>query len=544
MKRVRAALGLVLIPPVALYGWAVAAVTLVLDLIATPVVGMLRARQRPAPEPPAHNASVIVLNYNRAAYLRAILPPLQEAVDATPGDHEIIVVDNGSEDESCDVVRAHEGVRLVELDTNRYFIRGNRAGVEAATRDILVFVNNDMRVERDFLRRLLARFGANDVFAVTARIEMDGTRFETGLTRAEFRAGAIHQVQVQHQATDLVPAMWAGGGSSAFDRAKYLALGGFEDLYHPCYVEDMSLSYQAWRRGWRVLYEPGAIAHHGFQGTTVSVLGRQRVRRLDRRNRELLFWRSVTAPDMVLRRALLLPWNLLKDRAQLSARDQAAALLATLPRLPRAWWARTRSRIHHARSDREVLRVANHVSRHRRTIDPRLRQPLRILSVGCDEPEPTPAPDDTVWIEHTIPLTSRAEPPTQDVFGLVPRRYWGATGDVLATERVRDALRETDYDAVVFRDPWALACAPRPLIDESCLLVLPALDEPEASLENMRELHFWRGLTARLGGVLCAREREAKTIAALRPRLRCAVGAPDDREAVAALCRAAAEESA
>ena len=41
------------------------------------------------------------------------------------------------------------------------------------------------------------------------------------------------------------PVFWAGGGSSAFNRAKFIALGGFPEVYSPAYVEDTDLSYQA-----------------------------------------------------------------------------------------------------------------------------------------------------------------------------------------------------------------------------------------------------------------------------------------------------------
>ena len=164
------------LPAIAAYGAVVALVTTLVDLLASPVVLALRRAEPQLDEPPpSRNASVIVPNYDGEHFLRDLLPSLEATVRGTPGEHEILLVDNGSSDGSLEYTRAHHpGVRVVALPENRYFIRGNAAGVAEARGDILVFVNNDMRVEPDFLVHLLEHFDQDDVFAVTSRIEMAG----------------------------------------------------------------------------------------------------------------------------------------------------------------------------------------------------------------------------------------------------------------------------------------------------------------------------------------------------------------------------------
>jgi GT2 family glycosyltransferase len=342
------------LPLVWLLAIAFAVALALLDLLCLPWA--LLARRAPADDaPPTRNAS----NWNGLHFLRDLLPSLRVAVANCPGDHEVIVVDNGSDDGSADWLAAeHPWTKLVRLAENRHFIRGNAAGAAAATRDILVFLNNDMRVEPDWLRALLAPFGPGDLFATTSRIEMDGgSTAETGLTRGFVRHGELRLVQVAGGPGAVAPAMWAGGGSSAFDRRKHDAIGGFEVLYEPCYVEDVSLSWQAWRRGWRCVYVHDSVVHHVHRGSTGRRFGREQLERLDWRNRELFFVRSITDPRLVLTHALLLPWHLRK-RARLLDLPLAhgvLALLAALPRLPRAVIARQGSRRHHRRSDRDVL---------------------------------------------------------------------------------------------------------------------------------------------------------------------------------------------
>lgn len=352
-------LWLALLPLAWLGALAIAFGLLLLDLVWSPIAWW-RRRAAVDSAPPTRNASIVVLNWNGKHFLTELMPSLQTAVANCPGDHEVIVVDNGSDDGSAEWLAAHHPwARVVRLPENRFFIRGNAAGAAVASRDVLVFLNNDMRVEPDWLVALLAPFGPPDVFAVTSRIEMQGERTETGFARGFVKHGELRFVQQPGRAGPPVPVLWAGGGCSAYDRRKHDAIGGFEALYEPCYVEDVSLSYQAWRRGWRCLYAHDSVVHHAHRGTSSRVFGRNRVERLDWRNRELFFVRSVTDPRWVLTHALLLPWHLRKRARHrgLPLADGVRALFAALPRLPAAIVARQRSRPHYRRSDRAVLAI-------------------------------------------------------------------------------------------------------------------------------------------------------------------------------------------
>src|SRR5947207_835894 len=103
------------------------------------------------------------------------------------------------------------------------------ADLAKARNDIVVILNNDMRVLPDAFERLLEGFrGSPEVFAVSAQIFFSDPikrREETGLTEGLFRTGLFHVGHVAEETPGLYPAFYAGGGSSAYDRKKYLELG-------------------------------------------------------------------------------------------------------------------------------------------------------------------------------------------------------------------------------------------------------------------------------------------------------------------------------
>ena len=350
-----------LLPLIALLAALFAVLVLLLDLLAWPLV--LLRKQTPSDHRPAsRNASVIVLNWNGLHFLRELMPSLRIAVARCPGDHEVIVVDNGSDDGSVAWLEAeHAWAKLVRLSENLHFIRGNAQGAKVASRDILVYLNNDMRVEPDFLVELLRPFAedqSGQLFASSARIEMQGHRSETGLARVFVKHGELRFVQIAGGPGKGQPVLWAGGGSSAFDRNKHDAIGGFEQLYVPCYVEDVSLSWQAWRRGWHCVYAHDSVVHHAHRGTSAKVFGREALERLNWRNRELFFVRSVTDPVLFATHAIMLAWNTRKHARLLGIpiAHGVLALLATIPRLPQALWQRQRSRRYYRRSDHALLK--------------------------------------------------------------------------------------------------------------------------------------------------------------------------------------------
>ena len=242
-------------------------------------------------------ASVVIPNWNGRGLLEQYLPSVVAALAGHP-DNEIIVVDNGSSDGSADFVRrTFPRARVLALDRNYGFGGGSNAGFRAAKNDVVVLLNSDMRVAPDFLAPLLEGFGDDHVFAVSCQIffrDPNKPREETGLTEGWWQDGVLkvgHRIDAA--LSDVFPCFYGGGGSCAFDRRKFLELGGFDDLLAPFYLEDTDLGYMAWKRGWKVLYQPRSIVYHEHRGTIGKRFSEAQIQAVLKKNYLLFCWKNI-----------------------------------------------------------------------------------------------------------------------------------------------------------------------------------------------------------------------------------------------------------
>ena len=273
---------------------ALAAALFVLDGLA----GFRRKKRAPAPRGTAGNAATVVIpTWNGKQHLARNLPSVVKAAAANP-HHEILVVDNASDDGTVEfLTRQFPAVRVLEMGRNLGFGGAANAGVSAAGNDIVVLLNNDMRVEPDFLQPLIDGFRDARVFSVTAQIffsDPSKRREETGLAMGRWVNGGIHLTHVADaQVTELFPTFYGGGGSTAYDKRKFLELGGFDELLTPFYVEDVDIGYMAWKRGWINMYAPAGVVYHEHRGTIGKHFSEAYISAVVHKNRLLFVWKNV-----------------------------------------------------------------------------------------------------------------------------------------------------------------------------------------------------------------------------------------------------------
>jgi GT2 family glycosyltransferase len=78
------------------------------------------------------------------------------------------------------------------------------------------------------------------------------------------------------------------GGNAIVDREKMLELQGFQDIYHPFYMEDVDLSIRAWLSGWKLYFNPEAKCYHKHSVTINKYYSMDYVNIISKRNRLIL----------------------------------------------------------------------------------------------------------------------------------------------------------------------------------------------------------------------------------------------------------------
>lgn len=236
------------------------------------------------PQTPLHlptwpKVSVIVLNYNGREHLDPCFNSLAQT--DYPGEMELIFVDNASTDPSVEhMQRYHPGVKIVTSSSNLGFVGGNNLGVRAAQGEYVVFLNNDMRVEADWLRHLVAPLDPENGLICTGGkiLRWDGRA-------VDFVGGHInftgHGFQKDYGAPytplsylEPIPLPFACGGCMCIQRDIYDEVGGFDDDFF-AYFEDVDLGYRLWALGYRILFAPQAIVYHRHHGTSGSMANHQ-----------------------------------------------------------------------------------------------------------------------------------------------------------------------------------------------------------------------------------------------------------------------------
>lgn len=207
---------------------------------------------------------VIILNWNGRAWLERSLAAL--ARQTRPAD-EIVVVDNGSADDSVAWVRATwPAVQVRDLGSNLGFAAGNNRGAAGAQTDTLVFLNNDTEPEPGWLAALLAAAGTPDApDLVTSRIVyLDRPDLIDSAGDGYLRCGGgfkAHHGRPAASAPGSREVFGACGAAFLIRRTLFEALGGFTESFFMVY-EDVDLSYRARLRGARVWYDSGAVVRH------------------------------------------------------------------------------------------------------------------------------------------------------------------------------------------------------------------------------------------------------------------------------------------
>jgi N-acetylglucosaminyl-diphospho-decaprenol L-rhamnosyltransferase len=228
--------------------------------------------------------AAVVINYNAGSLLADCVASVR--ADASAGPVELVVVDNGSTDESLSALAAKvPGTRVVHPGGNVGYARAANFGIAATHAPVVAVLNADLTVGQGTAAALVARCETEATLgACGPRIRnLDGSDYPSARQVPSVPTAVGHGVvglfrpsnrfTTRYRELDADPGSardvdWVSGAAIWFRRDALDAVGGWDERYF-MYMEDVDLCWRLRRARWRVVYEPaGNIVH--VQGASTS----------------------------------------------------------------------------------------------------------------------------------------------------------------------------------------------------------------------------------------------------------------------------------
>lgn len=266
---------------------------------------------------------IVVLNWNTTDHTIECIDSLRRQ---TFKDFRMVLVDNGSLDDQYEKLRKYfkkSGVRgkVLRLKSNRGYASGENYGASKCSADFIMFLNNDVVLDRDFLRNMfdsVERHPDHSVFIPKALYMMNGRR-----TKIMQHAGSrlTYYGATPDRSTgfmdgrrfdDEVEERCITGPCFMVSRKM---LGRLEEIfcdYYFTYFEDADLGWRIRSAGGRMMFVPTAVVNH--KGS-VSIKVNKKVSTQDMftvRNKYLTYWRNLRMHDFLLVLPLMLGYDLFR----------------------------------------------------------------------------------------------------------------------------------------------------------------------------------------------------------------------------------------
>lgn len=215
--------------------------------------------------------SVVIPSWNGKALLKVCLNSLRQQ---TFTNFEIIVVDNGSHDDSAKYLRRFfPEVRIIELANNSGFAPAVNLGIKAAIGKFIFLLNNDTRVDPNCLSVLVKTLDKHrSVGMVAAKMlnyyhpeiidsagdYIDSVGHADNIGRGQLDSAAFNQAG---------PVFLVTGGGAMYRRSIFEQVGLFDEDYF-AYFEDVDLGLRAQLQGIKAYYQPQAVIYHIHKATS------------------------------------------------------------------------------------------------------------------------------------------------------------------------------------------------------------------------------------------------------------------------------------
>jgi GT2 family glycosyltransferase len=214
--------------------------------------------------PKTATVTVVIVNWNSGDLLKQCLVHLTRQ---TFHPFQVIIVDNGSTDQSIQSIKAEANCKIMALTQNTGFAHGNNVAISRCDSTYVALLNPDAFPEPNWLRNLIdAAINHPDVAAFGSRqMEAENPGILDGIGDAYHISGKVWRTEKGRpyisQANSIAEIFSPCACAALYRRDAVLAVGGFDEDYF-CYVEDVDLGFRLRLAGYQALYVPTAVVHH------------------------------------------------------------------------------------------------------------------------------------------------------------------------------------------------------------------------------------------------------------------------------------------
>ncbi len=262
------------------------------------------------------SVGIVILNYRGAELLPKCLPSIVAAAKKASYPTRVIILDNpGPLDSGLDYVKANFPEVVIERAPKNRVLCSYNDYLPKMTESIAVLLNNDIRVDENFIDPLVRKFLDDDkTFLAASRVmSFDGSQIDSARSVGKLQWGIFwcSARYPGYEKEEMIPSDTYSSGFGAFSREKFLALGGYDDRYLPGIMEDVDICYRARKVGYSLYYEPQSLVYHMGQASFKKKYGSRQTAVIAHRNNFLFMWKNFSGFSFWAQHLFFLPFRLL-----------------------------------------------------------------------------------------------------------------------------------------------------------------------------------------------------------------------------------------
>lgn len=314
--------------------------------------------------------SIIVLNFNGRNIL---LPCLYSVLRSDYPNFELIFVDNASTDGSAEEVeklfRSDSRVKIVRNDRNLGYAEGNNIGIKHARGEIIVFLNNDTKVDISWLKEIVKVFKEDRMVGAAQPKVLNyysPKKIDTlgGLINFYGFAGGGNLGINDIARLDTREIFFAVGSAMVVKKKLLEEVGSFDPNFF-MYCEDVDLSWRIRLRGYKILLIPRAIVYHRISFTVKKTPSITTIWHL-RKNRVTMLIKNYEIKNLMKAILVVVPIYVVNFMREIADKDlkkaftNISSLVYNLKNLKNIWYERiiVQQKIRRV-SDNEILKLVS-----------------------------------------------------------------------------------------------------------------------------------------------------------------------------------------